>query len=267
LYPLVWIVPTAYANVLNEWVSPDFHQPVFMVFDAMLLVFIGSLFVSRARLNWTHIFLAVAFTHLALSESRNVAVWSVVMSPLLALYLQRAIDTHFPAGRSTGKARGSIPARTQRIMNLTLLVLVLLLYPIEASKFITGKALAKNERAQFPQAASVYLARHTLPANTFTNYAWGGYVIWKLYPRYRDFIDGRANTLFDVQLLNDYLIASGAGLGWKHVLDEHHVGTVLVSPGSPLVQVLAENRGWKRVYQDTVATIFTRRSGFEGKTP
>jgi hypothetical protein len=259
LYPLVWIVPTAYANVLNEWVSPDFHQPTFMVFDGMLLALIVALFVSRARPNWTHIVLAVAFTHLALSESRNVAVWSVVMGPVLALVIQRAFDTSLPERDQPYANRGSVRPRTQRILNWTLLGLVVVLYPLEASHFITGGSLASNERTQFPQGAAAYLKHHSLPRNVFANYPWGGYLIWKLYPRYRDFIDGRANTLFDTAVLNDYLVASGGGGGWSEVLDRRQVGTVVVSPGAPLTQVLGENTGWKQVYADATATVFVRR--------
>jgi hypothetical protein len=230
-----------------------------MVFDGMLLALIVALFISRARPNWTHIVLAVAFTHLALSESRNVAVWSVVMGPVLALVIQRAFDTAAPSGSRVGSDRGSIRPRTQRILNWTLLGLVVVLYPLEASHFITGGSLASNERTQFPEGAAAYLKHHSLPRNVFANYPWGGYLIWKLYPRYRDFIDGRANTLFDTAVLNDYLTASGGGGGWSEVLDRRQVGTVVVSPGAPLTQVLGENTGWKQVYADGTATVFVRR--------
>jgi hypothetical protein len=267
LYPLVWIIPTPYANVLNEWVSPDFHQPAFMVFDAMLLALIAALFVSRARVNWTHLLIAVIFTHLALSESRNVAVWSIVVSPVLALAVQKAIDTIRPESGAVQLGRGGVPLRTQRILNWALLLLVLLLYPVEASKFIGGNALTRDERTQFPQGATAYLERHVLPRNTFANYAWGGYLIWRLYPRYRDFIDGRANTLFNVPLLNDYLTASGAGGGWQGVLDRHHVSTVMISPGSPLSEVLTENRGWRVVYHDVTSVIFVRQPRLRERTP
>jgi hypothetical protein len=259
LYPLVWITPTAYSNVLNEWVSPDFHQPTFMVFDAMLLTFIVALFVSRTRPNWTHIVLAVVFTHLALSESRNVAVWSVVMAPVLAFVIQSAIDTAVPTRYRVADGRGAVRPRTQRILNWTLLALVVVLYPLEASHFINGGSLASNQRTQFPEGAAAYLQHHSLPTNVFANYAWGGYLIWKLYPHYRDFIDGRANTLYDTALLNDYLIASGAGGGWTDILTRRKVGTVVVNPGAPLTQVLAENAGWKQVYADGTAVVFVRR--------
>jgi hypothetical protein len=84
-------------------------------------------------------------------------------------------------------------------------------------------------------------------------------VLWKLYPKYRDFIDGRADTLYDSRILNAYLDAASAGPHWQKVLNGYGVQNVLVEPGSPLAQVLAQNPGWRLAYHDTTAVLYTRR--------
>src|SRR5947209_4355605 len=208
LYPLVWIFPTAYSNVLNEWVSANFHDPIFMVFEAMLLLLIVTFYLGRQRLNWTHLLMILAFTHLALSQSRNVAVWCIVVSPLLAFYANAALRGD-RAPSSTAR-KPVLKPRTERTVNAALLVLVLLLYPLEAFHFVSQSALDRSERNAFPVAAMNYMDSHHLPPNTYSAYAWGGYVLWRGYPRYRDFIDGRANTLFDTRILADYMNAFAA---------------------------------------------------------
>jgi len=122
LYPLVWVFPTAYSNVLTEWVSTNFHEPVFVVFEAMLLLLIAAAYLSRRPLNWTHLALVAAFTHLALAEGRNVAVWSIVVSPLLAFYLQGVIDAYAQKRAATGR---TLKPSTERVLNITILVLAL----------------------------------------------------------------------------------------------------------------------------------------------
>lgn len=258
LYPLVWIFPTAYSNVLNEWVSSDFHQPVFMVFEAMLLLLIVTMYVGRARLNWTHLLMILAFTHLALSQSRNVAVWSVVVSPLLAYYIHGALFGEY-RGDSTRRGRGIFSRRTERLLNTSLLVLVCLLFPLEAFHFVNQKALRSNEVSTFPSGAMTYMQSHRLPPRTYASYAWGGYVLWRGYPRYRDFIDGRANTLFGTRILNDYLASYSAAASWSSILDRYRVQNVLVDPQAPLAQVLALNSHWRRAYSDATAVLYTRR--------
>lgn len=258
LYPLVWIFPSAYSNVLSEWVSSDFHQPVTMVFEAMLLLLTCSVFVARPKLNWTHLLLILAFTHLALSQSRNVAVWAVVVGPLVALYLQQAISSRARIAVHSQQSRRLSPGR-ERILNTSLLVLTGVLYVVETFHFVNAQALKNDEFAQFPAGAVQYMKRHRLPPNTFSSYAWGGYIVWKLYPRYRDFIDGRANTLFDDRILHAYLTAYTAAPGWTSVLRKYDVQNVLINPGAPLSQALAENHSWRRVYHDQTSTLYTRR--------
>jgi hypothetical protein len=138
-------------------------------------------------------------------------------------------------------------------------VLTALLYVVEAFHFISPAALRRSEAANYPRGAAQYMETHILPPNTFASYAWGGYLIWKLYPRYRDFIDGRANTLFDSRILFQYMDAYSAAPDWRSVLSRHHVANVLVDPGAPLAQVLTDTKEWRRVYQDRTAVLFTRR--------
>lgn len=258
LYPLVWIAPSAYSNLLTEWVSSDFHQPVVMVFEGLLLAFVAAFFIGRPRLNWTHLLTFLAFTYLALGQSRNVAVWSVVMSPLLAGYLHQSLGTRTHAPEPRAGSRRLHP-RTEKRINVALLVLAGALYIFEAIHFVNPAALRASERIQYPAGAVEYMAEHRLPSRTFASYAWGGYVLWKLYPRYRDFIDGRANTLFDTAILDDYVTATTGRPGWQSVLTRWHVGTVLIEPGSPLASLLTESRQWRRVYLDHTAAVFVDR--------
>jgi hypothetical protein len=258
LYPLVWLYPTAYANLLSEWLSVDFHQPQFMVFEALLLVLIVSGIASRKRPRWSNIVLIVAFTHLALSQGRNVAVWSVLITPLVAAFMQDAYRTTQAASPRRRDTRRQIDDRHSRILNLVFLVLVCIAYPAEGAHYITPAALRDAETQQYPTRAVAYLGRHALPRNVFAPYTWGGYVVWKTQRRYSDFIDGRANTLFDTRILNDYLLAYNAQPEWVGVFAKYRVATVIIQPSSPLAAALANAGGWRRMYRDTQAVIFTR---------
>jgi hypothetical protein len=127
------------------------------------------------------------------------------------------------------------------------------------SHFLSQSALAQSERSVFPVGALNYLNRHVLPSRTFTDYAWGGYLLWKGSPRYQDFIDGRANTLFDATILDAYLRIYGASPEWKRDLAQYKVDTVLVDPGAPLAQVLSLDSSWRRIFADQMAVVYTRR--------
>jgi hypothetical protein len=144
------------------------------------------------------------------------------------------------------------------MLNLAFLILVCLAYPIEGAHFITPAALRAAESDAYPQKAMRYLDGHSLPANVFAPYTWGGYIVWKSGLRYSDFIDGRANTLFDTRLLNDYLLAYNAQPEWSQVLSKYRVGTVMIQPSSPLAAALEHDSSWRLAYQDGQAAIFRR---------
>jgi hypothetical protein len=260
LYPLVWLYPTAYANLLSEWLSVDFHQPQFMVFEALMLLLVVAGIASRGRPRWSNILLIVAFTHLALSQGRNVAVWSVLITPLVAAYVQDAYRTARLASSGSRGERRQVSDRHSRILNLVFLVLVCVAYPAEGAHYITPSALKDAETQQYPTRAVAYLNRHALSRNVFAPYTWGGYVVWKTGRRYSDFIDGRANTLFDARILNDYLLAYNAQPEWVGVFSKYRVGTVVIQPSSPLVSALENQVGWRRVYGDDQAVVFEKAS-------
>jgi hypothetical protein len=258
LYPFTFVLPNAYTNLIEESASPNFHMPVIMVFECLLLLLIASACIGRPRLNWTHLFIAVAFTHLALSQVRNVAVWAVVVTPLVAVYAQSAapaIKTFFPRlSYRRRPVRGGIAA----LLNLTLLVLVVVAYLLEATHFINAQALTTAETDSYPAGAVRYMQQHRLPQHVFASYSWGGYLLWKTFPQYRDFMDSRADTLYTATILHAYIQAYTASPGWRDVLRRYQVGTILVERASPLAQVLAESSGWRLAYRDPISVLYQR---------
>jgi len=264
LYPLAFILPNAYTNQIQESASPNFHMLVMMVFEGMLLLLIASAFLARPRFNWTNLLLVLGFTHLALSQVRNVPLWCVVVTPLLALYLQGiapALKEMFP---KLGYRRRPVRSRLAPILNLAVLVLVLLMYAVETHVYITPAALARAERENFPAGAVAYLRTHDLPPRVYASYAWGGYLLWNLFPRYRDFMDSRADTLFDTRILNDYLTAYSGTPGWDTVLSRYRVQDVLIERDAPLAQLLARDNAWSLRYHDAISVLYVRNARVSG---
>lgn len=259
LYPLTFILPNAYTNLIEESASPNFHMPVMMVFEAMLLLLIAAFFVGRPRLNWTHLFFVGAFTHLALSQVRNVPLWAVVISPLLALYLQGAVPALKEQFPWLSYRRRPVEGRIGPILNLALLSLVLVAYLVEGSHFVSARTLRQAERQNYPVGAVAYMRTHHLPARVFASYAWGGYLLWNLFPQYRDYMDSRADTLYTTPILRGYLAMYGGSPEWKSDLDRYGIQDVLIERNAPLTQLLAEDPSWRLAYHDQLSVLYTRR--------
>ena len=113
------------------------------------------------------------------------------------------------------------------------------------------------EALRFPAAAVSFLSTKRPPGPLLNHYDWGGYVIWKLYPQYQVYIDGRADLYGD-----SFLQARAASYyltnNWRDTIEHWQVQTVLLPPGSPLANALKSSPGWKQIYGDAQAVVLTR---------
>lgn len=258
LYPLTFVLPNSYTNIIEESASPNFHIPVMMVFESLLLALLASLAIARPRLNWTELLLLIGFTYLSLSQVRNVPVWAVVVSPLLALYLSQVGPALRPGLVAITSRRRPV-TRRKAIINSVLIVLVLLVYLGVGARFVNAAALARTERNNFPVGAIHYLTKHRLPPRVYASYSWGGYLLWHLFPRYRDYMDSRADTLFNNRILRDYVTMYDAAPGWRSSMRRYGIQDVLIEPNAPLAQLLALDPHWRLAYRDRESVLYTRR--------
>jgi len=95
-------------------------------------------------------------------------------------------------------------------------------------------------------------------APVFNYYDWGGYIIWRLYPEYRVFVDGRAD-LYGDKYMEEMADTLHAEKNWQEPIRRFGVGTVLVPPNIQLAAVLGRDPGWTKVFEDGQAIIFTRK--------
>jgi hypothetical protein len=92
------------------------------------------------------------------------------------------------------------------------------------------------------------------------HYNWGGYFIWKLYPDYRVFIDGRADLYGDAfmdDLATTYYLQ---GNSWRDLLGKWGIRTVILPPDAPLIIALQAQPDWETIYSDKQVVLLTRKS-------
>ncbi len=251
VYPLTYLGPgNAIVSYILEWQSPNFHQPIYLLFAASLLLaaFVG---VAREPLGPTEVLWTLTFAFLGLDSARHIPLFAVAVMPLIGARLQ----SEFPA------LRGSLETWQRPVLlvatSAALLIIVGSTTLAQAQK--TGLQTGwEPNAATFPTAAIRYVRSHEVPGNLFASYGWGGYVIYNLYPERRVFIDGRIDLYgFAVGRLYDTVI--NARPGWQDILSRYDVRTVLVDPTSPLVSALSRDARWQVVQTDETATLFVRR--------
>jgi hypothetical protein len=133
-----------------------------------------------------------------------------------------------------------------------LLVAVLVYAPHPPKKF-----RAEFDPTSYPAAALATL-RSDPDGRVFTNDEWGDYLIYRLYPAHKVFVDGRSDFYGD-DFEAKYVDVLNVKYGWEKTLSSFGVDTILLPPSAPLSGALKESSRWHVVYDDGIALVF--RSG------
>src|SRR5438270_8506534 len=119
----------------------------------------------------------------------------------------------------------------------------------------------------FPERAAKFLEREKLPANLFNTYAVGGYLTWRLFPAYRDYIDGRALPFGPQLFFRAYNLSLQPpdSSAWQQEAEARGINTVLVPLSRyagmtlfPQLHAFCRSKSWRPVYMDDVSAIFVR---------
>jgi hypothetical protein len=252
LYPLETLTSPSMAALIDEWSSPDFHQPMFLPLAAFLFTTFAVLALAPKRPRAGELFLLLATAFGALRSSRHVPIFALIAAPILAEYL-------FDLMKARGWDR-AFERETPRTIGSAVLSLVLLLAPLGFVAVQLWRFVSHQERhvsLKNPVAALDFIQQQHLPGPIYNRYGWGGYLLFRLYPEYRVYVDGRADVYGD-EFLFEMVNTYDGRRGWREPLDRYGVRTVLISPDVPLASLLRIDQDWQKVYEDGQAVIFTR---------
>jgi hypothetical protein len=253
IYPFETLTSNAMQTYIDEWHSPDFHQPQFWFFGLNLLVGVVVLIKARTRPNWTDLLLFVGTGAAGLMSARHIQIFAVVAIPIIARYLLSALEST-RLGDVLAPARPLPPPRRRMaLFHWAIVALVALGASVDISRTVRSNA-AKIART-YPEAAVDFIqAQGWEERPIFNHYNWGGYLIWRGLPV---FIDGRADLYGDA-FMHYYVQTLLVKPDWREALDDNGVATVLIQRGSALSAVLGESSDWREAYRDDLAQIFER---------
>ncbi len=109
-----------------------------------------------------------------------------------------------------------------------------------------------------PVAAANYLESHPADGHLFCSAKFGSYLIWRFHGQLPVFIDTRFD-MYGPEFSNAYFKAHREGVGWRDIFEQHSIQCAMVETGSGIARILNQEPGWKRLYMDRDAAIFTRK--------
>jgi hypothetical protein len=259
LYAYSWRTQTSAVQqaFITEWQSPDFHSLSMRGLEAMMVLLLVGLAVRRGRLTAFQVLVAVAGLVLALQSVRHIAVFVAAATPLLAW-------SWGPVLADLDRRRHRVALHVALQSQRALAGAALLAGVVAVAALVTLRVLLGHQAAStvenFPSKAADYLDSHpTVGTHMFSDYGWGGYMIYRFYPdpNRRVFIFGEADLMGDT-IMNEYADVVGVKADWLDILNRHNVDYVVYDTDTALTSALATQPNWHQVYGDSFAVIFVR---------
>jgi hypothetical protein len=242
---------------IQEWRPPDFQDPMFLGLIVLIVVTFCVLAVSGKRALPSELLILGTTAAATLRSARNVPFFALVATPILAGHLWTRLAPYTTDGDSLLRDKAD---RAWNSSTLLLNILLLVAAPLLAATMRirnSSQIQPLVEDRDFSHAAVEFIKLHNVPQPIYNEYHWGGYLIWNLYPRYRVFIDGRADVYGD-ELMDEYFRMHNGAKDWRKLLDQYSIQSVLVSPDTALASLLREDKSWENVFEDRQTVIFTR---------
>ena len=256
VYPLETLRSRAMQSYIGEWASPDFHQLRYMPVLAMILATLILPSISRRRFRPRELLLLAVATYAALRSVRHIPLYTLIAIPMLSAMVQAWLQERTDS--KLQKTKQSPMTNAKPAINAILLVGFVVFLFLRVRYVVNHQA--QMEANDFPAAAVSFIQAHHPPAPMLNHYNWGGYFIWKLYPDYRVYIDGRADLYGDA-FMNDFAaVYYLKGDAWQSTFAKWGIQTVILPPDAPLVTTLRALPSWETIYSDKQAVILTRKS-------
>lgn len=123
-------------------------------------------------------------------------------------------------------------------------------------------SLLGTAAGRYPDKAADFILKHDLPQNIFNMFNEGSYLIYRLYPDKKVFIDGRTE-LYGADFFNNYQkILAADKEAINNSFKKYGVNTVLLTSVGPetgdLYGYLSSSREWTVVYLDSDSLIFLK---------
>jgi hypothetical protein len=237
----------------REYRSLDYHSIGAWPF----LLFITVAFFVLTR-NWKKIplsesLLIAGWLPLALYSGRNMPILAVISTPIMASYLLPAIENS-PMMLKLTKPINTLERQLRGFVWSFVIVILVIFYMATGHTTDFSKKGYQFNSTEFPVEAVNWLESHPQTGNMYNDCGWGGYIIFRMWPNIRVFIDSQTD-FYGEQFTRQYEQIFNADEGWREDLKRYNIQWMLVPPDSNIAKVLQSDPNWSIIYQDQTAVI------------
>jgi hypothetical protein len=265
-WPYIIYANTVPRHEITEWVS--FYQSYQLLMAREEVVYyLGTLIFTAALMWWgkfreitAGLALAVTFV-LGMKHSRHIVFFLMLMGA----YLPVVMTAYLAVLKSRPQFMSFLRRLGWKIPVLVGLSVVI----IYGYKFISHDPLSLtipdrpgqgvDYKIFYPVGAVGYIQQENLRGNLLTEFDWGNYLLWMLYPQCKVALDGRFESVYSVSINQEYSDFKYGRPNWRQFLEKYPPDLILIYLESKTYQLVKEDPQWRQVYADSGSALFRRK--------
>jgi hypothetical protein len=235
-------------------------------FEAVLTLLALSFLLNIKRLNFFYFLMTVFLAALSFKAIRFFPYLGLISLPILMQnFVQfRQNSTGFFAWWERFRLRGLARLLT---IGAIFVILIWSVYWVVSNKFYLKYELPARfgwSASSNAEAAVGFLREQKIGGPLFNNAAAGDYLIWRLYPSEKVFVDSRQQAYSDDFWRSVYLPILSDAEAWHKYADAYKVNAVffvladVTTEAKKFPELMAKNTDWPLVYLDSRTAIWVR---------
>jgi hypothetical protein len=251
---------------IMEWQSPNFHDSLGKVYLVLVLAFFVSYIYAARKPDVTELLLPCFLIVAGFTSMRHIPLASLAMATFTGIALSRETTAGLAVlWHRTGIARfykrwiggGKQLEQGQYLLNWIMLLTIasgmLIYYPISQAK---GEE-AINEL--LPVKAVNFVLENGIAGNLLNDYGYGGYLIYRLSPERKVFIDGRADMYGD-KFSKDFIDIYSGNPGWREKFESFSIDYVICDKDAAIRRLLLAENSFTEVFNDKRHSVLLRNA-------
>ncbi|HMV48817.1 MAG TPA: tetratricopeptide repeat protein [Blastocatellia bacterium] len=281
LYGHLWryLTDTPLLSTIQEFQSPDFHSINGKLIEILLLLGAVAAINALRQRRVVETALLLLWGHMTLQSERHVTLAVVILAPIIAEQLSNLAaewidwaaqgrETRSKALRAARDWYRSVMAINRQLTGASCYAAALVIVIAAASTGLADKLLSPRfDENRFPAAAADFVLQHRPTGRMFSHDQYGGYLIYRLYPDFKVFVDGRSDFYRQGSVLEETDRIRLVKNDWQQLLDKRSVDWMLLKRDEPLAQIAVLSGNWSSIYEDAISQVLIRNKNNRPPNP
>jgi hypothetical protein len=235
---------------------PDFTLPAIWPFIGLLALILILSLLRWKQASASHLFLLAGLAGMSLVMARNIPLFAIAAAPIATEWVSTTISSlayWIKIEETFTKIEETLHGF---LWPATVMAAAVGFFAYHAAT--TRTPVYQFNPQIFPVQAVSWIESNSIPGNMFNDFNWGGYLLYRLWPGQRVFVDSQSD-FYGEAFMRQYSDIMNGAPNWDVYLNQYDVSWIIVPPDAGLAVVAGASPKWKTVYHDPVAIIFERK--------